>query len=131
MCRLPPSFPRSVGFRPVSSPFWGLHTGAVERRPRQLRALALVVVTEQLGVDPLERTVTSPLLKSQMARRARAEVARQRLPLTAGLQAVHDASHHNAIGDSRSSAKRIVRLGWKQRGDPVPQIVWDVRELKL
>jgi hypothetical protein len=50
-----------------------------------------------------------PLLKTKVARRARAEIIRQRLPLTTRLQPIQDARHHDSSCNRRPASARLRR----------------------
>lgn len=63
-----------------------------------LDAARLVAVPERFLVQILEQPGTDPLHHPQLARRPRAEVGGQRLPLTARANAVEDPSERDASG---------------------------------
>ena len=77
-------------------------------------------------MDPIERAVPTPEIEIAMHRRARRQVLRDRAPLTAGGQNVHERVHHLANIDSALVAAALGRRN--QRLDQLPffvgQIAW-------
>jgi hypothetical protein len=94
-------------------------------------AAHVVVELDDLLEEPAKDACLAPCLESRMARRSRAELRRQCLPLRAGPQAVHDSGQNRAAWNRRPPAPRSDRGPRKQRLDLVPQLIRDLRELGL
>lgn len=58
-----------------------------------------------------------------MTGRARAELIRQRFPLAAGAETIHDASEHDAIRHARAATVRLRPFPREQRGNRTPQLL--------
>src|SRR5579872_251085 len=125
ICRLVPNLARLVGSGPVSSPpRGGRHGGTVSGLPVPadpvLGIVALQLVTPQSAPDAL----LDPLLEATVTGGSGAELARHRLPLTAGPQHMEDTVEHPAEGDDWSTWS----LGWflwrEQRLALCPERIW-------
>jgi len=86
-------------------------------------------MSQQLLEDPGENARANPLHHPQVARRSRAKLSRESLPLAPRAHAVDDPCHRDAIGNSRSAAIRFGSLGGQQRLDAAPQRVRYVEEV--
>jgi hypothetical protein len=106
----------------VARPDVGCVVESLEAAPREQRAGSRIPCRgrDELAMNRGEHAELHPLLKSQVARRARTEVVRQRLPLTASPQPVEDARHHDSSGNSGSAASRLRSLHRDQRLDLTP-----------
>ena len=74
---------------------------------------------EGIGEDASLR----PLLQPEVTRRARAELAGQSVPLTAGAEAVDDAGEHLPVRYSWPPSSRFGPLWRQERLDRVPELV--------
>src|SRR5436853_3254112 len=102
----------------------GFGDSPVEGLPLPLDAKLFIIVVEQDLPGALEETGFDPLAEDAVnGRRRRIGLARQRLPLTAGLGQIDHSFEDNAKG-SRRSATRAGRFLWpKNRRDETPQII--------
>lgn len=97
-----------------------LHDRAVERRPLPVDATHVVVEPDELLKESSEDTGLRPRLESRVTGRSRSELRRQRLPLRAGPQAVHDAGQYRAIRNRRPSSPGSLYRRGQQRLDLLP-----------
>src|SRR5215211_4343934 len=92
--RVVPSLPRSVGFLPTfSPPKRCLGHRTVHRLPFPLESLPLIVQQQSLLPAPRKHTGLPPLLTPVMHRTGCPQAPRQRFPLAAGAQHIHDGGH--------------------------------------
>ncbi len=75
-------------------------------------------------MDAIERAVVGPAAEIVVHRAARRQILRQRSPLAAGAQEVHQTVDNSALVDRALVAAAFG--GWDQRLDPVPLIVGQV-----
>ena len=111
--------------------FGCLDHGAIHRGPLPLDAADLIVEFDELLEQPSKDASLAPRLESRVARRTRAELRRQCLPLSASTQAVHDPRQNRATRDRRPPTPRSLRGRRKQRLYLVPQSVRDLGEFAL
>src|ERR1700712_2116645 len=123
------------------SAFCPHHSHADRSRPPFFRALDALAVNDGRGwagfavsqlaafnikrvVDAIERAVVGPAAEVVVHRAARRQILRQRSPLAAGAQEVHQTVDNSALVDRALVAAAFG--GWDQRLDPVPLIVGQV-----
>jgi len=91
LCRLVPSFPRSVGFFPI---FFPLHRSGdrltVQNLPSPCDSLQIVIFPQAVNPHLAEHPLFSPVLEIAVSRRASVVLPRKHLPLTAGPQNVQN-----------------------------------------
>src|ERR1700712_1912196 len=126
-------------FLPLS--FCPHHSHADRSRPPFFRALDALAVNDGSGwagfavsqlaalnikrvVDAIERAVVGPAAEIVVHRAARRQILRQRSPLAAGAQDVHQTVDNSALVDRALVAAAFG--GWDQRLDPVPLVVGQV-----
>jgi len=108
-----------------------LDHGAIHRGPLPLDATDLVIELDELLEQSSKDASLAPCLESRVARRTRAELSRQCLPLSASAQAIHDPRQNRAAWNRRPSTPRPLRDRRKQRLHLLPQHVRDFSELGL
>lgn len=81
----------------------------------------MVIVVQHADEHLLKHAGPFPFLKAPVARRAGAELARDRAPLTAGAEPIDDAAEHGTIVIARPSAVRFRWLGWQQQLQHLPE----------
>ena len=123
-----PAMPRSVGFRPISSPHCRLDRDAVDAAARPVRHLRLGQLIEHELVQPVPHPGLLP--SSQPPPRgvpgAVAQLPRQVTPMTAGVQHEQDARQRGPLIDPRPPSRPAGRRSRrKQRLDQLPQPIFD------
>src|SRR4051812_17859928 len=105
--------------------FGRLDHSAIQRGPLPLDAAYLVVELDELLEEPSKDARLAPRLEPRVARRSRAELRRQCLPLRTGPQAVHDSRQNRAARDWGPSTPGPLRGRRKKRLYLLPQGVRD------
>lgn len=81
----------------------------------------MIIVAEHADEHLLKHALALPFLKAPVARRAGAELARDRTPLTPGAEAIDDAAEHGTIVVARASAVWFRGLGRQQQLQHLPE----------
>jgi hypothetical protein len=115
--RLVPRLARSVGFGPVFFPAErSLGHRPVHREPLPVDPFQLVVSEESAFPERAKHSSLSPLLKSAVGRRRRADAGGfQCIPRTAGPQDKQNRGHGGSVIDARSMTSKWMRLAGREQ----------------